>query len=164
MIKINTGRLEIISGTLDHIKAEINDFNELSKLLNAKIPQDWPPPLNDKESQNYFLEYAEEHPETKGYSFWYIIINESGIRNLIGGIGFKGEPTEDGTIEIGYSIMDTHQRNGYATEAVAALVKWAFTQDNVLRIIAETLLDGTLSQRVILKTDFSTSVTVQNPE
>ncbi|MFA7227433.1 MAG: GNAT family N-acetyltransferase [Melioribacteraceae bacterium] len=153
-IIVKTGRLEIISGSLEHIKAELKDLQELSRLLDAEIPADWPPPLNDEQSQNYFLKYAEEHPDTRGYSFWYIILPENGSRKLIGGIGFKGEPDEKGAIEIGYSILENRQCNGYAPEAVAGLVKWAFNQEGVKSVIAETLLDGIGSQKVLLKNGF----------
>ena len=153
-IILNTKRLEIISGTLEHIRSEINNRVKFSALINAQIPDNWPPPLNDEQSQNYFLKYAEENPDTKGFSFWYIVLIEGNKRDLIGGIGFKGKPSEDGTIEIGYSIMETHHRNGYASEAVAALVNWAFSQENVFRVIAETFPDLIPSQKVLEKSGF----------
>jgi len=50
--------------------------------------------------------------------------------------------------------MEEHQRKGYAPEAVSALLDWAFSQNDVTRIIAETLHDGIPSQKVLLKNGF----------
>ena len=50
----------------------------------------------------------------------------------IGGGGFKGEPGADGIVEIAYGIDPEFQRQGYATEAAAALVAFAFADPRVL--------------------------------
>jgi aminoglycoside 6'-N-acetyltransferase len=46
---------------------------------------------------------------------------------IVGDVGLS--PAEDaaGTIKVGYTIAPAHQRRGYASEAVAALVEYAFT-------------------------------------
>jgi len=65
----------------------------------------------------------------------------------------KGEP-RDGTVEIGYSILPAFQRSGYASEAVAALVEWAFADARVERVIAETFPELAGSIGVLRKTGF----------
>lgn len=55
-------------------------------------------------------------------SDWSIRLTDGPV---IGGIGFKGAPDAGGVIEIGYGIDDAYRRQGYATEAVAGMVKWA---------------------------------------
>lgn len=57
---------------------------------------------------------------------------------LIGNTGFKGPPTEAGMVEIGYAILEEFQGAGYATEAVSALMSWAFKNPNITHIAAET--------------------------
>jgi RimJ/RimL family protein N-acetyltransferase len=51
--------------------------------------------------------------------------------------------------------MATHQRNGFASEAVKGLLEWAFKQPNVDRVIAETLTDGFHSQKVLKNNGFT---------
>jgi RimJ/RimL family protein N-acetyltransferase len=46
---------------------------------------------------------------------------------VIGRCGFKGPPEADGVVEIAYGVAPEHQGNGYATEAAAALVSYAFS-------------------------------------
>ncbi|MCX6169534.1 MAG: GNAT family N-acetyltransferase [Ignavibacteriales bacterium] len=153
-IILKTKRLELLSGSLEHARAEKYDQKRLPKLLNAAIPDNWPPPLNDEESINFFLKYLEDDPDAGGFTSWYILLPEGSKKKAIGNIGFKGMPDESGTVEIGYSIMETHHHNGYASEAVAAIVDWAFSQPKVLRVIAETLPELVTSQRVLEKNGF----------
>jgi RimJ/RimL family protein N-acetyltransferase len=153
-ITLKTSRLELVSGSYEHAHAEKFNRKKLSELLDAEIPIGWPPPLNDEQSMNFFLKYSEENPDAGGFTFWYIILPEGDSRKAIGNVGFKGMPDTTGTVEIGYSIMESHQRNGYAPEAVAVIVDWAFSQPGVKRVIAETLPELVASQRVLEKNRF----------
>ena len=67
----------------------------------------------------------------------------------IGNGGFKGRPDADGSVEVGYSVMENYQRNGFAPEAVEALVDWAFGYREVQRVIAQTLPELRPSIRVL---------------
>jgi ribosomal-protein-alanine N-acetyltransferase len=69
---------------------------------------------------------------------------------LLGSAGFKGIP-DNGLVEIGYSMLEEHQRNGYCTEAVHALIGWAFRYPDVNKVIAHTLPDLLPSIRVMEK-------------
>lgn len=74
---------------------------------------------------------------------------------VIGTCGFRGLPSDDGTVETGYSILEEHQGKGYATELVGALIAWAFADPRVARVIGETFPDMTPSRRVLEKCGFS---------
>jgi ribosomal-protein-alanine N-acetyltransferase len=67
---------------------------------------------------------------------------------MIGNAGFKGSP-KDGLVEIGYSMLEMHHRQGYATEAVRGLLSWAFQNPEVQRVVADTLPGLTPSIRVM---------------
>lgn len=73
----------------------------------------------------------------------------------IGGIGFKGAPDTEGTVEIGYGIQEGFRGRGYAAEAVEGIVKWALAQMDVKRITAQTEPDNAASQNVLLKNGFT---------
>jgi RimJ/RimL family protein N-acetyltransferase len=76
----------------------------------------------------------------------------------IGGIGFKGQP-EDGCVEIGYGLVPSARGNGYAAEAVVALL--AIAKDNGLsRVIADTARDNIASQRALIRAGFRVVGTV----
>ena len=79
----------------------------------------------------------------------------TGHRVIIGDGGFKGPPADDGTVEIGYSLVQPYRNRGYTTEAVKALVSWAFQHPQVTRVIAETQLGNIASIRVLQKAGFA---------
>jgi RimJ/RimL family protein N-acetyltransferase len=100
----------------------------------------------------------EEAPHETGWWTWYLVLREdaSGARFLLGVAEFKGKPTSDGTVEIGYSVLRQAQGFGYATEAVKGLLSWAFEHAEVSRVTAETLPELTPSTRVLEKSGFVT--------
>lgn len=57
-------------------------------------------------------------------------------RTLVGCTG--AFPKDAGDVELGYSTLPSHQRRGYATEAVTALVNWLFTHKRVASVSAQT--------------------------
>jgi len=155
MPTLETKRLTLVAATAELVRADLEARGRLSELLGADVHPVWPPPLNDDASKKWVIEYLEAHPEVRGFGMWYILLRRHGSRPLvIGNGGFKGAPTPDGTVEIGYSIVEEHQRQGFAPEAVERLVAWAFGHPEVARVTAHTLPDGIPSQRVLEKCGF----------
>jgi RimJ/RimL family protein N-acetyltransferase len=81
---------------------------------------------------------------------------------LVAGGGFMGPP-KGGVAQIGYSVLPQFQRQGYATEMVGGLVRWALAQPGVDRVAAETEWANPASARVLEKSGFRStrSATVQ---
>ena len=57
-------------------------------------------------------------------------------------------------VDLGYVLGRRHWKQGYMTEAVATLVKWAFGQPDVFRIWATCDVDNVPSARVLEKSRF----------
>jgi RimJ/RimL family protein N-acetyltransferase len=53
--------------------------------------------------------------------------------------------------------MEAHQRRGYASEYVKALVEWAFAHPEIERVVAHTLPELAPSIRVLEKNEFALS-------
>ncbi len=70
----------------------------------------------------------------------------------IGLIGFKGAPDGRCEVEIGYSLAPAYRRQGYMSEAVQAMVAWAWAQPGCDTIRAVTTKENLPSQRVLQKT------------
>lgn len=146
---LTTNRLELVAGTVELAEAETSNLTSFALLLEVPTPPAWPPPLNDEHSQKYFLDSLRSSgPEDAGWNLWFCILREP--RALVGVAGFKGTP-KAGVAEIGYSMLETHQRKGYCTEAVAALIDWAFAHREVQAVIAHTLPELMPSIRVMEK-------------
>jgi RimJ/RimL family protein N-acetyltransferase len=73
---------------------------------------------------------------------------------VVGEIGFAGPPKE-GAVMIGYAIVPGERRQGYATEAIAALTAWALAQPGVREVQAQALPDNDASARALLRAGFA---------
>ena len=152
-LRLVTLRLELIAATVKLAQAERNDLSAFAGLLEVPRPVSWPPPLNDEHSQQAFLASLQKAaPRDSGWNLWFCIRRDP--RELLGNAGFKGTP-RDGLVEIGYSMLEAHQRNGYCTEAVRALLGWALQQPAVKIVVAHTLPRLTPSIRVLEKCRFT---------
>lgn len=153
---LETARLVLRAATAELARAELAGAAAFARALDAGIPPGWPPPFNDESSMRWILDALEADPGACGWLSWYFLLKDAagGRATAVGTGGFKGRPDRHGTVEIGYSVMETHQRQGIAPEAVGALVAWAFGQPGVTRIIAHTLPDGRASMRVLAKNAF----------
>ncbi len=135
-----TERLEIAPATPDLVRAALDGPSALGARLRASVPPTWPPEYLDATSLQFTLERLSEGRGQAGWWLHFVLLRGGpGGRVLIGSGGYKGPPTPDGSVEVGYSIVTDHRRRGYATETVHALVARAFSLPSVRRVIAETL-------------------------
>jgi [ribosomal protein S5]-alanine N-acetyltransferase len=155
-VAVSTERLDLIAATTELARAEMEDTDEFARRRGARVPRDWPPPLNDAQSMNWTLRFLLENPDGVGWATWYFVLRgkDTLMRTAIGNGGFKGKPTPDGTVEIGYSLMEEFHGAGYATEAVQGLLAWAFDHPQVNRVLAETYPELLPSIRVLEKNRF----------
>jgi RimJ/RimL family protein N-acetyltransferase len=82
----------------------------------------------------------------------------------VGRCGFKGPPDASGMVEIAYGMNPEDQGCGYATEAAAALVSYAFDDEKVRVVRAHTLPELNASGRVLSKCGFRQMGEVMDPE
>jgi [ribosomal protein S5]-alanine N-acetyltransferase len=82
--------------------------------------------------------------------FGHRLVAERVTGTVVGGIGFFGPP-QDGEVEIGYGIVPSRQRRGYATEAVQAMVADILQVEGVQTVVANVELDNPASIRVLEK-------------
>jgi ribosomal-protein-alanine N-acetyltransferase len=68
--------------------------------------------------------------------------------------GPKGLPA-DGVVEIGYSMIPDRRRRGYASEAAAALVDWARSQEDVETVVAACDRENVASIRTLERLGFA---------
>jgi RimJ/RimL family protein N-acetyltransferase len=71
----------------------------------------------------------------------------------VGGIGFFGPPGNDGSVELGYGLVEAARGRGFATEALLALVSQALVR-GARQVKADTELQNRASQRVLEKAGF----------
>jgi len=86
------------------------------------------------------------------YTVWLMIDKKFNLS--IGSLSFKGKPDKIGNIEIGYGTYEGFQNKGFMSEALEALINWAFSTGKVKTVIAETAKDNPASFSVLEKNRF----------
>ena len=85
---------------------------------------------------------------------WDGTLVERRTLTAVGQLGCKGQPDENGRVEIGYGLVPEVWGRGYASEIVGALVAWLLEQPSVRVVTAECLETNYASARVLQKTGF----------
>ena len=148
MPEIQTERLKLIALTLGQLRLCLADQQQLERELGLPVPRTV---MSDPVPRAIGLKIAKmagaevkNHP---WYTYWLVVISCQTVG--AGLVGFKGQPNDQGEVEIGYGIDSAYRNQGYTTEAVKALLAWAFQQPQCRSIIAlDTAKSNIASNRV----------------
>lgn len=94
-------------------------------------------------------EMARREPGDPGWVQFSVIERSSGW--LVGDVGLCGVAAEPGVVKVGYTIAPAFQGRGYGTEAMRALVSFAFDVLGAEVVRAYADADNTASHRVAEK-------------
>jgi RimJ/RimL family protein N-acetyltransferase len=120
-------------------------------------------PEEKKEVSPAWLALLEGSSPIDPWVHGFVIVHEAS-GDVIGKCGFKGPPDGGGAVEIAYGVNPEHQGKGYATEAAAALVSYAFDRGKVQVVRAHTLPTANASTRVLSKCGFQQIGEVIDPD
>ena len=125
--------------------------DEAEALAAGQLPAGWAYapgyPLPDtRDGVGLYLRHGDQ-----AYGFHFVVRLEDDL--VIGEIGFVAPPRR-GVVMIGYAIVPSARRQGYATEAIAVLTAWSLAQPGVDRVRAQTLPDNEASIRALLRAGF----------
>lgn len=146
MLPLTTSRLLVCPCRLPLITAIYLQDPQAVTLLNADIPPEWPM-AELKELLPHLIELLQHDPKSFPWLLWAIV--SATDKTVLGNIGFKGRPDDNGMVEIGYSLLPPYRRQGYMQEAATALIAWAFQQPFVKSIEAECAVDNIASRKVL---------------
>ncbi len=126
--------------------------DEAETLEGGGLPAGWTYardyPLPDtKDGVGLYLRHGD-----RVYGFHFVVRRED--ERVIGEIGFVSPP-RGGAVTIGYAIVPSARRRGYATEAIFALTEWALEQPGVENVRAQTLPDNEVSVKALLRAGFA---------
>jgi ribosomal-protein-alanine N-acetyltransferase len=150
---VESRRMMLVAANAELVRADLESPDALGRMLEAKVPENWPPELYDRDAMEFSLRMLEDSTVT-GWSSWYLLLLGEGLPQVVGICGFKGRPDTAGSAEIGYSIISKFRNQGLASEAVERLVRWAFSHQTVHEVSAETLPHLQQSIRVMKKNGF----------
>jgi nucleoside-diphosphate-sugar epimerase len=151
MTLIQTGRLQLIPLTLEQLQNYITNPTKLEQKLGFAVSREI---VTDRLRRAIAMKVGkmERVPplEHEWYTYWLIVLKDQPFG--AGLAGFKGLPDAQGQAEIGYGIDPICQNKGYMTEAVKALIEWAFQDARCRAVIApDTKKWNTASNHVLKK-------------
>ncbi len=146
---IRTGLLDLRPLPVDAAAALPDDRETAADLLGARLSPEWPQP----DLVEALPVFAAAEPKQEGFWAWVII--ERAANAVVGDVGFVGPPGEDGTVEIGYSVVPARRGRGYASEAARAVVDWALGQPGVRSVVAGCDPDNVPSIRILERLGFA---------
>ncbi|MBD1848442.1 GNAT family N-acetyltransferase [Leptolyngbya sp. FACHB-711] len=146
-MELETTHLRLVLQSTEEILAQIETMSPADQ---AEVSLGWLAQLRAASSAN---------PWTHGFA---IVLKTSGA--VIGSCGYKGPPNSDRVVEIAYGVDADHQGRGYATEAAAALTRYALESSRVRLVCAHTRPEENASTRVLTKCGFRWAGEVNDPE
>ncbi|WP_369395162.1 GNAT family N-acetyltransferase [Streptomyces sp. CG1] len=105
-----------------------------------------------RDAAGLLLKSYESGAHRPEFNVFVLVRTEDG--RAVGAMGFHGVPDEDGCVEIGYDLAETARGQGYATEALRALSRWALARDDVRTLLAKIDLDNAPSRAVVTRAGF----------
>ena len=145
-LQIQTDRLKLLPFTI-HICEEVLSGSTSSLAVLGIIPGYGWPDLETLDTLPRILNNLNKVKSPSEFESW-MVINKS-TNTLVGGVGFKGLPNEQGDIDIGYGIIESETQKGYAKEATLGLIEWAFRQTGVKAITASCSKKNLASQQIL---------------
>jgi [ribosomal protein S5]-alanine N-acetyltransferase len=156
---MSPSRLRLVDGTLALLSAALEGRSALEGLLGVSVAEDWE---GFPEALPILRASYEGKPEGHTWGSLFFVAPE--VHTLVGFGGFKGSPSPDGVVEIGYAIAPAFRGQGLATEAVAQMVQRAFADVAIRAVDAHTLGHDNPSTRVLQKTGFRKVAEIVDPD
>jgi aminoglycoside 6'-N-acetyltransferase len=110
--------------------------------------QAWECPYSVQEAEAFVSSLAGLAPGTSGTWFQFAVALAA-TGNLVGDVALRTSRSDPRQAELGFTFASAHQRRGYASEAVAAVVDYAFGRLDMLRVFSITDTRNLPAQRLL---------------
>ena len=144
--QLETERLILIPYTKELCKALNNGNYHCIEKLGLKAAQGWPDEEFLETLHKIVINLSKVDRPT-GFESWMIVRKDT--KELIGDAGFKGFNSILKSCDLGYGIVESHRKQGFALEATKALVDWALSHSYVEKITAACLKNNLASQKIL---------------
>lgn len=143
--ELRTARLRLIPHDRRWVQAFFESPERLARELQVRVPEGWP----------MFPEVFAYTPEP-GIEprFRYYLVASLEHDALIGEVGYKGDPSEPDGVRMAYAILPAYRQRGYATEAVQAVLKSAFTDPDLNKVYVGPLGTAEHAEHIMAELGF----------
>ena len=127
-----------------------NDFNSLYAVLaDSDIMEHYPYTFDEVRVRNWITRNLERYSKD-GFGLWAVVLKETG--EMIGDCGITMQNIHGKLLpEIGYHIRADQQHKGYASEAAAACIRFAFEKHGFPAVYSYMKYTNIPSQRTAMK-------------
>jgi [ribosomal protein S5]-alanine N-acetyltransferase len=128
---IATPRLALVPLTTSLLRAVADDdLAEVERQLGARVETGWEQGVPARLRLQQLAADASEQP-------WLVrAMVVSTPTRVVGSVGFHGPPDDHGRVEIGYDVVASERRKGYAREGARALLDWAWATGRARTCVA----------------------------
>lgn len=143
---VHTTRLDLSPLHVEAVDALLaGDGERLGRLTGARFLTPAAPPYM-ADALPVVRDRLRERPEETHWWNWLVV--ERQTNEAVGSVAFGGPVSAEGAVLVGYAIYTEYEGRGYATEAVKAMIAWAFTQPGVREVRALAPVWNTPALRV----------------
>lgn len=161
-MRLVTDRLELQAFTPEIIDALLAaDAQRLLVRTGARFPEPIGPPPLTENALAPLARTLENDAKQLGWCGWLVV--RRGARQALGAV-FAHRPDQDGVSLVGYTLYAGFERHGFATEAMRALLDWAFAEPRLTRARATVPPWHAPSLRVVEKLGFRRVGGATDPE
>ena len=140
-----------------------NDFDALYAVLaDSDITEHYPYTFDETRVRNWIARNMARYSKD-GFGLWAVVLKETG--EMIGDCGITMQNIHGSMLpEIGYHIRKDRQRRGYASEAAAACIRYAFENYAFPAVYSYTKYTNIPSQRTAMKNGMTFLEEYEDPD
>ena len=141
---IATPRLTLVPLTPSLLRAVAGgDLAEVERRLGARVGTGWEEGVPARLRLEQLAADASAQP-------WLVrAMVAPAPRQVVGCVGFHAPPDDDGRVEIGYDVVASERRKGYAREGIQALLDWAWATGRARTCVASVSPDNAPSLALV---------------
>lgn len=124
--------------------------------------QSWDAPYPVERARAFVGWLAEHHPDEPGEWHQLAIAGREDPDRLIGDCGFRSRVDEPALVDVGFTLDPSAQGRGYATEAIAELLRYLFEERGKHKVCADCDTRNDASWRLLERLGFRREGTLRH--
>jgi ribosomal-protein-alanine N-acetyltransferase len=144
---LETERLSLLPLQSHQLTLSLEDYAKMQTDLGLRVID---PALDEEMKYAMQVRLRKVLEDVENYLWltnWAVILKEP--KEIVGFIMLKGYPNKFGEVIVGYGINERYRKNGYASEALKAMIQWIFKNPKALFVIADTEKSNVPSHKVL---------------
>jgi len=117
--------------------ADAEAFAAYRSLPEVARFQSWDAPYPLERAQGLIGWLLDHHPDEPGEWFQLAIAGRDDPATLLGDCGFRARADEPAIVDVGFTLHPAAQGRGYATEAIAELLRYLFADRGKHKVCAD---------------------------